>query len=113
MAKPGRARYLTKSRYKMALECPTKLFYSGKPKEYADGSIDDPFLMALARGGFQVGALAQCYFPEGVEVRETDHDQAVAVTAKLLQENENVTIFEAALRHKNLFVRKCLANRIS
>lgn len=104
MTQRPKARYLTKSRYKMAVECPTKLFYTGKPKEYADVSIDDPFLKALARGGFQVGALAKCYFPEGVEVFETDHDRAVAETNRLLQA-ENVTIFEAAVRHENLFIR--------
>ena len=58
----GKRRYLTKSRYNLALDCPTKLFYSGKSKEYEDTSVADPFLMALARGGFQVGALAQSYY---------------------------------------------------
>ena len=104
MTQSPKPRYLTKSRYKMAVECPTKLFYTGKSKEYADSSLDDPFLEALARGGFQVGALAKCYFPEGVEVFETDHDKAVEETNRLLQ-SENVTIFEAAVRHENLFIR--------
>lgn len=61
-------RYLTKSRFKLALECPTKLFYTGK-SEYANQKIDDPFLLALAKGGFQVGALAKRYFPACVEVK--------------------------------------------
>jgi len=104
MAKP-RPRYLTKSRYKLALECPTKLFYAGKPKVYADESVDDAFLRALARGGFQVGALAQGYFPDGIEIKATDHDAAVQQTDKLLAENDNVTIFEAAVRAGDLFVR--------
>jgi len=47
MGESTRRRYLTKSRYKLALECPTKLFYAGKPKAYADESIDDAFLRAL------------------------------------------------------------------
>lgn len=104
MARLAKQRYLTKSRYQMALECPSKLFYAGKPKEYADASIDNPFLMALARGGFQVGALAKCYYPDGVEVAETDHDKAIAETDRLLQ-RDDVTIFEAAIRYENLFVR--------
>ena len=29
-------RYLTKSRFKLALECPTKLFYTGKIEIYPD-----------------------------------------------------------------------------
>jgi hypothetical protein len=36
-------RYLTKSRFKLATECPTKLFYTRK-KEYADQSLEDSFL---------------------------------------------------------------------
>src|ERR1035437_5810266 len=37
-----------------ALECPVKLYYSGKD-EYPDQKKDDDFLAALAEGGFQVG----------------------------------------------------------
>ena len=37
-------RYLTKSRFKLAVECPTKLFYAGKRDVYADASVEDAFL---------------------------------------------------------------------
>ena len=40
-------RYLTKSRFKLALECPTKLFYSGKPQLYPDRREGDEFLQSL------------------------------------------------------------------
>lgn len=96
-------RYLTKSRFKTALECPTKLFYTGK-KEYANSSADDEFLRALAEGGFQVGELAKLMHPGGVEVSAGGHDEAVAQTAELLKQDK-VTIFEAAIRYRNLFVR--------
>ena len=46
-------RYLTKSRFKLATECPTKLYYTGK-KEYLNQKYEDSFLLALAEGGFQV-----------------------------------------------------------
>lgn len=39
-------RYLTKSRFKLAVECPTKLFYTGKP-EYANVNNEDAFLAML------------------------------------------------------------------
>jgi hypothetical protein len=107
----SRPRYLTKSRYKLALECPTKLFYSGKPEQYLDKSIDDPFLIALARGGFQVGALAQCYFPSGVTVTSLEHENALSETATLLKQ-ENVTIFEAAFLFENLFVRVDILQKV-
>ena len=51
-------RYLTKSRFKLALICSTKLFYTRK-KEYEDTSEMDSFLQGLAQGGFQVEELAR------------------------------------------------------
>lgn len=42
-------RYLTKSKFKLAMECPTKLFYSGQA-EYANAKIEDSFLKSLAEG---------------------------------------------------------------
>jgi|LakMenEpi03Aug12_release.lakeMendotaPanAssembly.Ray.scaffolds.fasta_scaffold4676496_1 hypothetical protein len=41
----------------MAIECPAKLFYTGKETIYANQKNDDPFLKALAQGGFQVEEL--------------------------------------------------------
>ncbi len=96
-------RTLTKSRFKLATECPTKLFYTGKP-EYADQSQDDSFLMALAEGGFQVGELAKAYHPGGHDVKSLKAVTALAETHALLQQ-DNVTIFEAAVCYENLFVR--------
>ena len=96
-------RYLTKSRFKLATECPTKLFYTGK-SEYPDKSTTDSFLAALAEGGFQVGELAKAYHPEGHDVESLDYVTALEKTNTLL-EQENVTIFEAAVRFENLFIR--------
>ena len=57
-------RYLTKSRFVSAIECPTKLFYLGK-KEYRNINNEDSFLASLAKGGYQVGALAKFLFKNG------------------------------------------------
>ena len=97
-------RYLTKSRFKLALECPTKLYFTGKPDLYSDANAQDEFMQALADGGFQVGELAKLMFPGGVEITVGDQDQQVQETTALLQ-RENVTIFEGAIRHGNLFAR--------
>jgi hypothetical protein len=97
-------RYLTKSRFKLAVECPTKLFYTGKPKIYRDTKQEDSFLQMLAEGGYQVGELAKCHYPEGVEVEATDHLGALAQTALLLQQDRAV-VFEAAIAFGNFFVR--------
>jgi hypothetical protein len=96
-------RYLTKSRFKQALECPTKLFYTGK-SEYLNNSLDNSFLAALAEGGYQVGALACLMYPGGVEVTDTGHAGQIERTRELLQRDE-VTIYEGALEAHGLFVR--------
>jgi len=98
-------RYLTKSKYKLALECPNKLFYSGKHK-YSSNEYEDDFLMALADGGFQVGALAKLSYPTGIEIEgfEGRYDDLIAKTNFHLQK-ENVVLFEAAFMFENLFIR--------
>ncbi len=54
--------YFTKSRFRLALECPTKVYYGANKTKYANQNLDDPFLMALAEGGYQVGELANFIF---------------------------------------------------
>jgi hypothetical protein len=61
-------RPLTKSRFKLAAECPTKLFYTGKPRLYQYLKQEDCFLAMLAVEGYQVGELAKCFYPHGVEI---------------------------------------------
>lgn len=95
--------YLTKSRFKLATECPTKLFYTGKSR-YPNTMLDDPFLAALADGGYQVGELAKQYYPEGIEITTLDHEKAAQQTRKLMA-LDNVVIFEPAIRFNNLFIR--------
>lgn len=96
-------RYLTKSKFKLALECPTKLFYTGK-KEYFNRNLEDSFLESLAEGGYQVGELAKLYFPGGIDIHELDHETALQKTETLLK-SENVIIYEPAFRHDSLFIR--------
>lgn len=96
-------RYLTKSRFTAATECPTKLFYMGK-EEYANQKIENAFLASLADGGYQVGELAKCYYPEGILVDCSSNEEALQKTSKLLMQN-SVTIFEAAICFENQFIR--------
>ncbi len=100
----GNRVYLTKSRFKLATECPTKLYYTGKPKEYADTKKDDEFLQSLAEGGFQVGELAKLMYPGGTEIEAQGHAAQLEATQALLARQE-VTLFEPALSHERLFVR--------
>jgi len=96
-------RYLTKSRFKIGLECPTKLFYTRKP-EYPNQSLTDSFLEALAQGGYQVGELAKHYFPGGHDIKSLDYQESLKQTQALL-ERDKVIIYEAAFCYQNLFIR--------
>ncbi len=94
---------LSKSRFKIALECPTKLYYNAH-SEYYSKKADDEFLKALARGGFQVGELAKAYYPEGVDIQTLDKDQALALTNEQLKKDRAV-IFEAAVQVEDFLIR--------
>jgi len=97
-------RYLTKSRFKLAIECPTKLFYTGK-KSYRDLKQEDSFLQALADGGFQVGEFAKYLYPTGILIQSKDNTEAEATTLSYLEKNEDVILFEPAIRFNDLFIR--------
>ncbi len=96
-------RYLTKSRFISAVECPTKLFYLNK-SEYLNTNNEDTFLASLAEGGYQIGALAKFLFNNGVEVFERDIVESSNKTIELLKQ-DNVVIFEAAIQFGNFFIR--------
>ena len=100
----NRPRYLTKSRYKIALECPTKLFYTHKKDEYANLHQEDEFLMALAEGGFQVGELAKYYHPGGYDITSLSYEESLKVTNTLLQQ-DNVIIYEPVILFEDFFIR--------
>jgi len=98
---------LSKSRFKLALTCPTKVFYSLDPR-YANENVEDEFMEALAKGGNQVGELAKLMFrakdPESVEITSLEQEEQIRETAALLR-RKNVTIFEGTILHDNLLVR--------
>lgn len=96
--------YLTKSRFKLATECPAKLFYTGKPDEYADNKKGNEFLKSLAEGGYQVGELAKLMFPGGIEVTAGGY-QAQLDETRAMMAREYVVLFEPALSHERLFAR--------
>ena len=102
--------YLTKSRFKLALECPTKLYYGTRLNDYADQNIDDAFLIALAEGGYQVGELAKYLFSndpitDDITIEELDYDIALTKTELKRNAGGRVVIAEAAFKYENLFIR--------
>ena len=95
----------TKSAFKIAMGCPTRLYYAYDPETYANQDEGNEFLMALAKGGFQVGALAKLYCGVDVDLEGSEkYDLPLAQTAELLK-RETVTIAEAAFRFSDCFVR--------
>lgn len=101
---------LTKSKFKKALSCPSKLYFA--INHYPDGSQVDPFLEALAKGGIQVGELAKLHYPEGQEVLEQTNSKAMAATESYLSEAQDLILFEPAfqvgerLARIDIFVKK-------
>lgn len=99
---------LSKSRFKLGLECPNKLYFSNNKETYHNIKKEDPFLQALADGGFQVEEYSRLQYPNGVLIEEPkdryDYQDLADKTTALLQQ-ENVVIFEAAFYIDNLFIR--------
>lgn len=96
---------LTKSSFKLALECPTKLYYHNHADIYANSELEDLFLQALADGGFQVSELAKKYYPADFTIRSADHATALHETANYLKQEEAV-IHEAAFGFDNKYFVK-------
>jgi len=84
------------------------LYYT-KNNEYQDQGNDDPFMRALAKGGYQVGELAKykyCSDPIGQQITiDTLNENEALQRTHLMLQQENVVIAEGAFLFKNLFVR--------
>ncbi len=94
---------LTKSRFALALQCPRKLDYE-RDRRYHDARSDNELLKSLAEGGHQVGELARRMFPNGQLIEAVDQNTQIKQTAELLT-RDNVTLFEATIRHESLLIR--------
>jgi hypothetical protein len=97
---------LSKSRFKLALECPTKVYYS-LDKHYVNANDSNDLLKSLAFGGFQVGELAKAiYRAEDPNAIEIEGNQATQISQTLnLITRESVTLFEPTFLDENLLAR--------
>lgn len=95
--------YLTKSKFTLCLDCPTKLYYATN-EGYKSTLEDNDFLEALAKGGIQVGELAKLYYPGGTDIETLDKDESLRQTNELLKQ-DNAIIYEAAVMHEQCFIR--------
>ena len=86
----------TKSRLKIALECPTRLYYAARPSEYFDANQTNDFLQSFADGGNQVGELAKyLHHDDPVGASSTvalDYNTAIAETKRRLASPKRVVM---------------------
>ena len=94
--------YLSKSDFKVAQTCPTKLYY--KKNKYPSLNEENDYLSLLADGGFMIGKLAQLLYPEGFEIEGGVNDSVIA-TEQAINRAENVILFEPAFYINNQLVR--------
>ncbi len=71
------SKLLTKSKFKLGLECTSKLFYS-LDKQFNNIQMDKSFMKSLAEGGFQVEEYARQHYPGGlfIEANYQEYDFA-------------------------------------
>ena len=93
--------YLSKSEFKLAMSCPTKLAY--KKAGLKSSTEFDPYMNYLSDGGYMVGKMAQLYYPEGIEIKGNT-EQCLAQTAEELLKDK-VVLFEPAIQVNNKLVR--------
>ena len=88
--------YLTKSRFKIGISCPTKLYYEVHPDDFHNNDDGNEFMKALAKGGLQAGELAKLYYSGGVEIDGVSKETQLEQTNIALRQDD-VIIYEAAI----------------
>jgi hypothetical protein len=95
--------YLTKSDFKVARSCATKLYY--KKLGYPTNSHMTPYMKSLSEGGFILHKMARLLYPEGVEVGVYDSVEKAIAQTKILLSQENITLFEPVIYSDRKLVR--------
>lgn len=87
--------YLSKTDFKAAFECSTKLYY--RKNCYPTNLQDNDYMKFLSDSGFMVEFIAKAQFPGGHDLTQEIHPQlAFDRTKELLLADENAVLFEAA-----------------
>lgn len=94
--------HLSKSDFKVARTCGTKLFY--RKLGYPSTKDEDPYLEFLADGGYMVETIAKLLFPTGREIGFDSEDHGFTETMAALNGGD-ATLFEATLIFRNLLAR--------
>lgn len=94
---------LSKSDFKIASTCSKKLIY--KKASFETMNDANEYMEMLAQGGHIIAKYAQLTFPNGIEVKRETIDEAISETKKLIEQNENITLFEATFLSNGKVVR--------
>jgi hypothetical protein len=105
-------RVLSKSRFKLGLECPNKLYFTND-KTFANKKSEDTFLKSLAEGGFQVEELARLHYENGIfiDAESFEYEKAVQLTTDVVL-RENVVLYEGAFLVNGYYVRCDIIEKI-
>ena len=97
--------YLSKSDFKVARECPAKLYY--KKEGYPSRKREDRYLEYLADGGYMVEAIAHCLYPDGVELAFGlgQTEEAAEATRRWVEETGRGVLFEAVVVWRSFIAR--------
>src|SRR5207249_11937668 len=88
--------YLSKSDFKVARTCATKLYY--KKLGYPSMKEEDEYLQFLADGGYMIETIAKLCHPDGIEIGfERGSELSSDETMRALTTQDSVTLFEATL----------------
>lgn len=93
--------FLSKSDFKVAQDCATKLYY--KKNNYPSLKESNEYLQLLADGGYMIGKMAQLIYPEGIEITGKT-DECIKATEDYLA-NDNCILFEPAIYVNNKLIR--------
>lgn len=101
--------YLTKSDFKVARTCATKLYF--KKLKYPSRQDDDPYLRFLADGGYMVETMAKLLFQEGRELGDWNQPEKAFEQVRTTIRAGDVTLFEATVIHGQMLARVDILQR--
>ncbi len=97
--------FLSKSDFKVASECPTKLWY--KKNRYPSTKDTNEYLQLLAKGGHIIGKMSTMLYPEGRAIDEEAPatNDAIALTNQILDAPGAFVLFEPAIHVNHKLIR--------
>ena len=94
---------LSKSDFKLASSCNRKLIY--KKLSYETLNDENDYMKMLAEGGHIVSKYAQLTYPDGIEIKSDTIKNALEETKRLIDQNQNITLFEATVLSNEKIIR--------